>query len=140
MGVRTIEDTLTEDLVAYWQQHRPEGLPEEWEIYHARHDGERRIPCVVIGAEGIERETAKGMEDTGRVALRVMTVVDMDRETSAEHRAVSGALNEALERLDSDALPGCFVHALLLESSEDGVDGRREFKVLKRSAVVSRYR
>ena len=153
--MKTIEDTLTEGLVSYWASSRPAGLPEGWPVFHARREGERTVPCVVIGDEGVER--VPGMPDTGRVQLRVMVVSAPDDTPCAQHRAVAGVMDEALRvllelsrGLDAEGNPvapeqplaGCHVHELLLQRAERGYDAekRQEFTVLKREAVVSRYR
>ncbi len=153
--MKTIEDTLTEDLVTYWNTSRPAGLPAGWEIYHAKREEERTVPCVVIGDEGAAR--VAGMPDTGRVQLRVMPLSSPDEVSSAMHREITGVMDEALRVLleltrgfDATGAPvtavqplaNCHVHELLPENPDRGydTDKRQEFTVLKRLAVVSRYR
>lgn len=139
----TPEDTLTEDLVAYWTASRPTGLPAGWAIYHHQSTAAREKPCVIIGHEGAPR--VPSMPDTKRVNLRVMVLSDLDVTATDTHRDVAGALDDALTAITKKPGPltNTYIHDLLAESPEKAVassDNRREeYTVLKRLAVVSRF-
>lgn len=138
----TPEDTLTEDLVAYWTANRPTGLPAGWAIYHHQRTGDREKPCVIIGHEGGQR--VPSMPDTKKVALRVMALSILDETDSDTHREVAGALDDALSALSlkPGPLTNTYLHDLLAESPDKAAvegDRREEYTVLKRTAVVSRY-
>lgn len=140
--MNTIQDTLTEDLVAYWSANRPAGLPAGWNIYHAKNDAARETPCVIIGDVGCTR--VPGQPDTGSVALRIMPLSVMDRVTAADHRTVAGLMDDALLALldEADPLARTFIHDFLREEPQTGIDEekRQEFTELRYTAVVSRTR
>ena len=140
--MNTIQDTLTEDLVAYWSANRPAGLPAGWNIYHAKNEGERETPCVIIGDVGCTR--VPGQPDTGSVALRIMPVSVMDRVTAGIHREVAGIMDAAVLALldQADPLARTYIHDFLREEPQGGIDEekRQEFTELRYTAVVSRTR
>lgn len=135
----TPEDTLTEDLVAYWTATPPTGL-SGWNIYHHHATAARSKPCLVIGHEGALRVPA--MPDTRRVNLRVMVLSDMDTTGSDTHRDIAGIVDAAMSALGSPGpLTGTYLHAMLVETPDKALVAgtREEYTVLKRTAVVSRY-
>jgi hypothetical protein len=138
----TIQDTLAEDLVAYWSATPPDGMPAGWTFYHAKHDGPRETPCVVIGDTGCLR--VPGQPDTGMVALRIMPLSALDQVTAADHRTVAGVLDAGLVALLdlADPLDRAYIHDLLREEPQTGIDEekRQEFTELRYTAVVSRTR
>jgi hypothetical protein len=136
----TTEDQLVTDLVAYWSATPPAGLPDGIPVVHFRRQGTLPLPAVIIGHEGFQRETAKGMTGTGRVNLRVAFRSDLDVMPSDDHRAIAAALDRALQ--DMTTAPGpldlTHLHALLRESPDTAIQDRREITVLRYQAVATR--
>lgn len=132
------ENQLVEDLVTYWRANRPAGLPVDWPIYHFQSQDTREVPHLVIGHEGAKREPS--MPDTVHAQLRVMLVTSMDETDPVIHREVAGDMEAALVAMTTKPgpLPLTWIHAFLKEPPKQGVDGRREFTEVRRTAVVSR--
>lgn len=137
----TTEDQLVTDLVAYWNEYRPAGVPDGIPFVHFRRTQTLPIPAVIIGHEGFDRETAKGMHGTGRVKLRVALRSDVDVMKSEDHRAIAAALDRELQDMTTGPGPLALthLHALLRESPDSAInEDRREVTVLRYTAVATR--
>lgn len=136
----TTEDQLVTDLVTYWNETRPAGVPDGVPFVHFRRTETLPIPAVIIGHEGFDRETAKGMHGTGRVKLRVALRTDADVMKSEDHRAIAAALDRGLQAMATGPGPLALthLHALLRESPDTAITDRREVTVLRYTAVATR--
>lgn len=136
----TPEDQLVSDLVEYWNETRPAGVPDGIPFLHFRRQQTVPIPAVIIGHEGFEREKAKGMSGTGRVALRIALRTDLDVMAAEDHRAVIAAIDRAVGAMDVNPGPLdlTHLHAFLRESPETVVQDRRQITMLRYTAVVTR--
>jgi len=136
----TPEDQLVTDLVAYWTSNLPTGVTAGTPVVHFRREGTLAIPSIIIGHDGAQRETAKGMTGTARVSLRVAFRSDIDVMTSASHRAIAAALDRALQSMTTQAGPLAYtyLHALLREGSTTSINDRREITGLSYLAIVTR--
>ena len=136
----TTEDQLVSDLVDYWTTTPPTDLPEDTPIVHFRRQGVLAIPAVIVGHEGFERENAKGMTGTGKVALRVAYRSSLDETPEADHHAAAAALDRAMLALGlgNSALDLTYVHAVLRESPISQIEDRRQYTVLRYQVVATR--
>ena len=134
----TTEDQLVTARAAPWDATRPAGVPESIPVYHFRRNGQREVPCIVIGHQGFERETMKGMDGTGRVRVRVAVITDLDVTPAEDHRAIAAACDRALAALSTDDLALTYIHAMLREAPEVAVEDRRQHTVLRYIAVATR--
>ena len=136
----TTEDQLVSDLVDYWNATPPAGLPHGTPIVHFRRQGILAVPAVIIGHEGFERETAKGMTGTGKVALRVAYRSSLDETPEASHHAAAAALDRAMIDIPTGntALALSFIHAVLRESPISQIEDRRQYTILRYQVVATR--
>lgn len=136
----TTEDQLVSDLVDYWNTTAPAGLPLGTPIVHFRRQGVLAIPAVIVGHEGFERETAKGMTGTGKVALRVAYRSSLDITSESNHHAAAAALDRAMLdlALGNEALALTYVHAVLRESPISQIEDRRQYTVLRYHVIATR--
>jgi len=136
----TTEDQLVSDLVDYWSATPPTGLPAGIPFVHFRRNETLPIPAVIVGHDGFERETAKGMTGTGKVLLRVAIRTDLDITTAADHRLIASILDQAMLALSpgSSTLALTYLHAVLREAPESAVENRRQITVLRYNVVCTR--
>jgi hypothetical protein len=136
----TTEDQLVSDLVSYWNTTPPTGLPNGTPIVSFRRQGVLAVPAVIVGHEGFEREKAKGMTGTGKVALRIAYRTSLDVTTEAIHHAAAAALDRAISALalGNGALALSYVHAVLRESPISQIEDRRQYTVLRYQVVATR--
>ena len=136
----TTEDQLVSDLVDYWNANPPAGLPHGVPIVHFRRQGILAVPAVIIGHEGFEREMAKGMIGTGKVALRIAFRSSLDETAEDLHHASAAALDRAIAALPlgTAALPLSHIHAVLRESPISQIEDRRQYTVLRYEVVATR--
>jgi hypothetical protein len=136
----TTEDQLVSDLVDLWTATRPAGVSTSVPVVHFRRQETVPIPAIIIGHEGFARESAKGMEGTGRTSLRVAIRTDLDVTTADEHRAIAAACDRAL--LDMALRPGplalTYLHAILRESPDTVVQDRRQITLLRYLVISTR--
>ena len=130
----TVEDQLVTDLVTYFTAHPPASLS----IVHFRGTTERPLPALIIGHEGVEMETAKGMTGTGRVNLRLVITSDMDVTTPDAHKALVAAVDLAAMAIAPTTLALSYVHAVLRESPANKIDDRRTLSVLAYTVIATR--
>lgn len=140
MNYYTTEDQLVSDLVDYWNANAPSGLPHGTPIVHFRRQGTLPIPAVIIGHDGFERETAKGMSGTGKVALRIAYRSSLDETEEENHHAAAAAMDRAMLALPlgNTALALSYVHAVLRESPVSQIEDRRQYTVLRYQVVATR--
>lgn len=136
----TPEDQLVTDLVTYWTANLPTGVTAGTPVVHFRREATLAIPSIIIGHDGAQRETAKGMTGTARVALRVALRTDIDLMTSANHRAMAAALDRAIQGMATQPGPLAYtyIHAMLREGSTTVITDRREITGLSYLAIVTR--
>jgi len=134
----TVEDQLVADLVALWADTPPTGLPEGTGVVHFRNTGTLPIPAVIIGHEGFDREKMKGMDGTGRVALRIAYRTDCDVTSEPDHRATAAIIDRAAAALLADDLALTYIHAVLRESPLSQIEDRRQITVLRYQVIATR--
>ena len=136
----TTEDQLVSDLVEYWNTTRPEGVPDSIPFVHFRRNETLPIPAIIIGHDGAQRETAKGMTGTARVELRVALRTDMDAMKSEDHREIAAIMDRAIQ--DMTTQPGplalTYLHALLRQSPQAAVSDRRQITGLSWQVICTR--
>lgn len=140
MSEFTTEDQLVQDLVTYWNTSRPTGLPVTVGIVHFRRNDSLPEAAVIIGHEGFEREKAKGMSGTGRVALRIALRTDLDAVSAADHHAMAGALDAAIAAMSTQPGPLAltYLHAFLREAPDSVIQDRRQITLLRYTVVATR--
>jgi hypothetical protein len=136
----TVEDQLVSDFVEYWNENRPADVPEGVPFVHFRRTETLPIPAVIIGHEGFERERMKGMEGTGRVNFRVGLRTDMDAMAAEDHRTIAAALDRAMLAMTTQPGPlgYSYLHAILREAPNVGIEDRRQITVLRYQVVSTR--
>lgn len=109
-------------------------------VRHFRDQSICPIPAIIIGHEGFEREKAKGMTGTGRVALRIALRTDMDVMDSDDHRAQAAAIDRAVLALSTQPGPLAltYLHAVLRESPDAAIVDRRQITLLRYQVVATR--
>ena len=132
----TPEDQLVSDLSDFWAAHPPAAIP----VYSFRRQGERAVPCLIIGHDGCDRVKTMGMEGTGHVHLRLAVMSDMDVTTPATHAGNVAAIDLAAMALT--ASPGqlalTWLHGILRDSPTATIEDRREITVLAYTAIATR--
>lgn len=109
-------------------------------VRHFRDQSICPIPAIIIGHEGFEREKAKGMTGTGRVALRIALRTDMDVMDSDDHRAQAAAIDRAVLAVSTQPGPLAltYLHAVLRESPDATIVDRRQITLLRYQVVATR--
>lgn len=136
----TTEDQLVTDLCAYWTATLPSGVTAATPVAHFRTNDLLTLPGIIVGHDGFEREKAKGMEATGRVALRVVYRSDYDVTDDNTHRAEAAAIDRAVQAMTTKPGPLAltYIHAILRESPDTQVVDRRQITVLRYQVVATR--
>jgi hypothetical protein len=134
MNELTLEDQLVADLVSHFRAYPPAAIA----IRDFRATGERPLPCVIIGHEGCEYEKGKGMSGTGRVALRLAVVSDLDATDPTHHRTHTAAIDLAVRELGPQTLALTYVHVVYQEAPANEIDDRRQTTVLAYTVIATR--
>lgn len=140
MSEFTTEDQLVSDLVDYWNENRPADIPDGIPFVNFRRVAVLPVPAIIVGHEGFDRETAKGMDGTGKVRFRCAIRTDADVMDDTTHRSIAAAMDRALVNMDVQPGPLAltYLHALLRESPTSAMEDRRQTTVLKFTVVCTR--